>query len=1381
MGLLARLFSTPERQFEIATECFRAGKNARAAKAADLAIDMCQRRAGTTAGDATKRLLDEAWFLRGQLYLKAADNAQALRCFNKCLDCVARDAACLAFVVNETVKRSEVPQQLYPLLIDYVANDQLRRSTPAFRQNAARIRKLLRPDPDKPGSVEATERWNMALRAKAGDCAWAHYHLAIIAATRRDWKGSYGHLQRSIALDRRNEAAVNLYTFAVLQLSGPAQALAILKKAAESSSSRGTLLLRAYLESRAGDLSIAAQSFRKADTHRALQGTQLLAFAETLVRLGQMEDARKVLDRLRGNPTPTRLIIQALAAPQNKPDNKFLQPLSALVADAKLRDQVVGATMALVATDPGQPGALAALQRIPATHRDDRYRLLEGACFAAQRRWSDAIGDWSAVLGRNGETAGTGNLKATQASRRQALVRATDTALLNETIDRYLRGDFVAVVQAHALRRLPGELGVAADRVRIFALSRLLPQASNGKLDEATLNCLSTATNSTTPSGDGVEATVLLGAILAAAGRYQQALDLVCDIDRGDAAAIGATAALRLDKAQTAIELLDRCTSRVPRGKRLRAIAIAQLGHWDEALAALEDDPANVHLCAAIRFLAGRHDDIQAMESAGSVTSYYKAVCFLRAGHRQAGEEELAQVEPETPLHDDAEHLLGWLALGDAGRALREDNIAAARAALVLAAQHWRGQDGAGALLSDAALLALLVQADDRSKLKDALTKASRTAGFADPKSCHQLAVFHLTQGHICVRNRESAAALAEWEAAVGCIAVVLASRSYMDAWRQARTRAYDFVLPPDADVPAAVMDMCKALFENAAGQMEAKTAEVARSLSLLLDAELHAAGLLAQRGGFEIAGQRRVFGPTALAGTEFASEFAECCFDIAEAEGRRDDNAAISRAAPSGFQQLDDVDEIEHYFSSLRLPALLLSKGEVEQALNMIERASSICHPLCTLDRCASGPRNGCSGRAKRFVVCNPAFARDRGTDDLKHAALNMQLSLLLRAAEREIVKQDLSSERLKQLWRRAADVAKICECSDAVRERTNKLVFGRLKALGGVDQIQIAYELVSVANEIFASDDLQSEIARLKTNLAIDLANKTDDYVAAVDMLRQAYQLNPHQPRVKKNFITALTTLADRSFKATNKQSCFALLREAHDIATQWRELDAFNNEVQDIVYQIEIQYAIFLRTSAENVIEQDRSQAAKYLQEAAELTLRWSTLPKATRQTRELAQAVAGELAIVIAGTAIQTLNSRVSNPFGSTTVEDFVVLRAVNLLRAASKLNSTSAPVTRNLMFVLYDQALQAIDRPGGLNASADLMNEARLIGETWLKSGNDKEIRDLVDKISGDLKTLNQARPDLARTSKWREPSMLRSLISPAMEDGIAMLRREKLL
>jgi tetratricopeptide (TPR) repeat protein len=390
--LFTRLFSNPRRQLAKAVRCFQAGREARATKAVDRAIRTLQRRFSNT-GSERKSLLSQAWFLKGLLQLKAGNRPQAFRSFFACADRVPQEASCLAFVVNETMSLRQIPEQLYPLLVEYVAKGELHRTDSNYRKNTAQIRKLLRPDPATPGSIDAVERWNIALRGKVENCAWCYYHLGIIAAAKLDWDQACTLLRQAVGLDPRCEAARRLFAFSVLQVMGARDALSILKEG--DNLSRGTLILRAHLERLTGDLAASVQFYDRADGISHLKGGQLLGFAETLVRTGQNEKARHLLRRVQGDLTPAGRIVQALALAAQGPSEDVRTPLVKLIAERTMRREAAGALLTVAAAHPEHEGALTALQQIPEDCRDDRYHLVAGACCAAQKRWADSLDAWS--------------------------------------------------------------------------------------------------------------------------------------------------------------------------------------------------------------------------------------------------------------------------------------------------------------------------------------------------------------------------------------------------------------------------------------------------------------------------------------------------------------------------------------------------------------------------------------------------------------------------------------------------------------------------------------------------------------------------------------------------------------------------------------------------------------------------------------------------------------------------------------------------------------------------------------------------------------------------------------------------------------------------
>jgi tetratricopeptide (TPR) repeat protein len=496
------------------------------------------------------------------------------------------------------------------------------------------------------------------------------------------------------------------------------------------------------------------------------------------------------------------------------------------------------------------------------------------------------------------------------------------------------------------------------------------------------------------------------------------------------------------------------------------------------------------------------------------------------------------------------------------------------------------------------------------------------------------------------------------------------------------------------------------------------------------------------------------------------ASEFGENCLIAALDEVVAGPSEAIGSIPPAG-----SVRELEHAFSSLRIPTVMMRKGDFAHALEHLEKQGAFCFPLCNGKRCSKGPLGGCAGSGNRFVGCNPAFARDGGGDDLKQAAREMQLSLLLKMAEQNLISQDVSIEDSKKLWSRASEAAKACGRAVEATERIKTMVLARVSSLYKSKQRELAQGLLEAAIAISPHEDLENEMALLATDTAIQIANDRDDFVTATEMLRKAYRMSPHQPRVKKSFITALRVQANRTFES-DSQKCLALLDEGWQVGAKWLAEDRFNDELVETMTDLEHDYMNRLRELAAKCLASSEDQAARYLRDA----LRFGR--RALGRVGELISAIAGELAMVTAGIGIALANKNSSDD------------RSAGLLRAARMLDPDSRHVTRNLMVVLHGQAIRALERQqaigalGSLNSGNNtiaLIQEAVLAGKTWLGQHYDAEIRDLVDKMSADLNLLLQRQPSRRWGSTWPDLLDAPSLSTPTVENALELLERQNLL
>lgn len=1340
MGLFGFLSANPQRELRRAEDHFRVGKNTQAIKATDRAIDVLQRSA--RKGDArAKSHLADAWFLKGRICLGAGDRDGAFHAFFACLDRVRTDNDSRAFVVEDGLKLKEPPVELYPVFVDYVV-DAKGATGQAYKANVSAIRRLLRPRPEKAGSVESVESWNAALADRVKNLAWCRFHLGIIAASRGNWKQAHATAGAAVALDRDDEAAARLLAFATLQLEGPKAALEILRSR-DIARVRGTLILRAYLEQADGNWTNAASCYQAAEAIRELQGDHAIAFAEALVRTGMAAEARKVLARCKSFSPPGR-IVQALALGDEGPVAEARTALAEAMRDASVRDEACRAALAIVSKDPARDEALPTLALVPSAQRDDRFFLLEGLCHALRSRANDAHESWSHV-GRDSD----------------ALLAVQQLVRLNGLIARYNDGDFIGVVTAWCDDPPAESLAGQADDLCRFALARILLRTKGGSLPPETLSGLSALADWSTRLRELAFAPELLGAIFAASGESRQAFDMLALARRPDAALVSAAAALRSGNVSSAVDLLQRYEGTDARKERLLAAAAAMRGDWDRALAIITpDDPP--HLRAGLYFLAERWGDLEAIESDGGAASYFKSVGMLRTGHQQAAETELGRVRAIDAFRPAADQLLAWIDIHAAATALRARDFVEARTRLLAGMR--RAPEGAMALLDTReAPLAILLQANDRTSIRETFSRTLPPVEALDPKNCHRLAIFHLVEGEAAFIRGDFKAAIMGWEAATGCLAVVLASSAYMAEWRAGRAAAYRIELP-DVDFPAVVREFCGALFETGATRLsgEGEAASAARILTDVLEAELHAAGLLATVGGFRSDDVTRplVFGPTALSFSALANQFGEFCLDLASEQERpltatlSGDGTTIDLDAMAGRMAVP-VREIEQFFSCLRLPAFLMRKGDLDRARALLADASPVCFPLCKLEHCSSGPTKGCSGRGVQFFGCNPAFAREDGTQHLQRAARNLQLDLSLKVADRDIAEKDPNLEGLKQLWSEAVELGEACGRSSEVKEKIRSVVLGRVSALYKGDRLDVALELVNAAHSVCHDEDLVAERARLMTDRAIDAANKNSDYATAVDMLREACRVNPQQSRPKENLVVALQLLAS---KTTDIQQVRKVLQEASDVATEWLAMDTHNPRAQNLLADVCRDILVWYRGRISE-LSNDPTKETKYLEDALEIgagCLR-KTGPYGEAQ-QWVAQVVASIAANVGVDLALAKVNYR----------------RAVNLLRAARMIDVTSKYATRNLMNLLHDQGAKLFETNTTL--AGDLMQEAVIVGNAWMAShSDDTEIANILSAVSRDYDVVARRYPSVRSQSVWNDPRVREAHMNPHAEGGLELL------
>src|SRR5581483_4985743 len=123
----------------------------------------------------------------------------------------------------------------------------------------------------------------------------------------------------------------------------------------------------------------------------------------------------------------------------------------------------------------------------------------------------------------------------------------------------------------------------------------------------------------------------------------------------------------------------------------------------------------------------------------------------------------------------------------------------------------------------------------------------------------------------------------------------------------------------------------------------------------------------------------------------------------------------------------------------------------------------------------------------------------------------------------EQGLVTPDPHLDRLQQLWRETGEAAKAIGRLSEAAQRTAKLVLDRVHAFYKAREQPKAKEMLEAAQAVLPHEDLENELALLTTDMAVQKAND-GDLVGGTDMLREAYLLARHQPRIKKNLILVL-----------------------------------------------------------------------------------------------------------------------------------------------------------------------------------------------------------------------------------------------------------------
>lgn len=1352
-------FAGPAQQVRAAASRLQSGDLTGAGRAADAAIRRLQNQRRKTSN--VRELLEEAWYIRAQVHLRSNESQAAFRAFFASRDRLSDDERSLAYFSGEAAALETLPAEILPLLIGFAARTN-GSADPMARQASHRLRKRFRPRLGDAAQCAQVQQWNLKITEAGSGCAWSFYHLAVLAAGRQDWSACQGYLNQALTIDPGDEAARLLMAFSMMEIGQNSSANSLILTIEPGHATRAALLLRAYAEAQRRNPQTASHLYETAHAKRPLDQAALMAWADALLCVGRPADAKAWLAKAGALP-PSGRIVLALALSADNQAELALKGIGPLLDIARYRHPAANAALIIAGRHPGYDGSMAVLAKIPPDQRGDRFYEVEGLCYAARGQWSQSVQSWSQL-----KTPGAPVSTAAEQARLAALAAACN------------QGDFAGVLQSWARLRFVGDAAGEADGLCRVALRKLTLQARDRQPDAGLASLLKETAEAVTQRGllETSDFGDLIGRLLLVSGQFAEAISLLSASRRTEARLIAASAALRHRDGQLASELLEPLPDTDPRKARLLAVAAALDAKWDAALALIGSQDADRELQDVVLFLAGRPLS-GAKEGASDAACYLNAVALIRDGNLAEGWNGLERIGRGSRYRNAADRLAGWLRLREAGAAVRAGRLEEGREHLLASARTWHGKDSglSGMPAGDAGLLSLHIHADNRAQIAETLATVAHASGPCEPASCHRLTIFHLSEGQSKLVLGDVPAAIAQWELATSYLGAVLADSGYVREWAQIRSETYGVDQPAieeyKADIQKHVMDV----FEAAAARLDADgaggEAEQVRSLMLLLEAEIHAASLVAEAGGFEpnsLPGRTLVLGPGLVASAQLSEEFARFHRFLVAAEEIKRATADAERAElgeegePAPPDRSNLAEEIGYYFSSLRFPALMIRSGNFKRALAMLEQRDRSCFPLCA-SNCSEGPLKGCRGRGKRFRACNPAFVYEDGERDLEAAASGMRVTVLAKIAEALLTSEEPNANELKAALRRTMSAANGSARSTAAIEALKLVVRGRTRSLQEQKQYDRGAKIMEIATSIFDDDDLKADLGELYAQHAIQLLNAKEeivvaDFDVALPKLRRAAELSPRLLWVQVQTANVLRALA-LHIGTKDIDRCNALLTEAHEITASLHREQPLNDEYGTAAARARLDLADLHTARALKIVKDRPRDAIPIFVKALEL-MQVTPTDEMRERTLTTTNEVREMLSVTLAGYGIDAANERSD------------IDSAVTLLRAAWLLNPGGDHPTRNLMHSLWQLSHRYAESDPAL--AGQLQQEALYVGKTLLNGGSrDAEVRSLIPVISAGFDTVRRRIGRAAADKLVITPDS--SISAPRIEEAIDRLRR----
>lgn len=1045
----------------------------------------------------------------------------------------------------------------------------------AERTNLERLRRVSATLVSNRVRKSEARKWMEQILARCCDISWAEENLGRIALVEEDYKAAANRLERAVTADPESRSSRFLFAFALTKLRRFADAIEHLNALLAVRTEKQALVLRALVLRALGDSAGAVRDLRLTVCQTRLSADETLVYIEVLLNSREADAALAQLDACTDKTDPRWSSLSAVYAETAGDFTGALRYWQSSLRSEGLAQRSATAILRIVNGHPGIVGGEAAMLAIPEPMRNGSYWIVSGNLSLAAGDAGAALESWFQVS----------DARPDLVQRREELALHYCATLYNNQ-----QFDELSAQGPRILIR-----GIAGERtwqcVAAGICQEVCARVRNGAWTEAmAVSQLAAFAGIFRDSPAAAKLNLLRGFLLADAREYAQALLVLEKVPREtpESPEISLQLARCAFLSGTSVPELNRWWSEASadvRGLQLRSAFAAYEGEYGRAADFLTDlprDTSQSRWAAAIFFGAGRIEDLLAIPVDSDEVRYYRAHAFIREGNLYAAENLLLTIEEE-PVSSCARQLCGWLKLQECKSSLEGKEPFAAAQKLCTALRLWPGAGGAVDRLGDATkadVTGLLLMAGERRQLLSQMKKEAEQAGFADGRTCRNLALLHLSEGcRLLQVNQTDLGAKRLWSS-IGYLGAALSQTGYITGLVNERSAAYRIDFAPEFANRAAerIAGLAGILFDAIASQ-SAQAGEHSRlsRLALGLRAELCASAALGKLGGLtlpRIPESAIVAGPIYIEGVGLDSEFLRFYFGLKTRRSKPPDLSGDPSAdwLQQLFALIDEDDtapdlakkrELARLFSALRFPVTLQKEGQGQEALRELQRVRSFCPAMSGPEfRVSTG--SVCAGDKSLGPICNLAYPGRQGARRFRRHADELAVTLLIDAGTESMAATPPQIASAIEAWREAISVAAALRHRKRTNSRIAEIVRGRLKVLQHGQKVEIAIELVEAALALLDDSDLKGELATLYAVRGVNAANE-DRFEEGITDLERGYRMSPHLTYASENLWAILRAYASQVQDAERKCK---LLRRAVEIGAKCQASDPHKSEYAQLL---------------------------------------------------------------------------------------------------------------------------------------------------------------------------------------------------------------------